>query len=333
MESRRISFNFQTFSFPRKEKTMSTLVYINSNNGLAKAALEVVTYGKKLGGDVTVVTTGGADEATLASLGEYGAGKVLVDRSVTSNDPGQIANVVKVAAEAAGASTIVFSHDFIAKSAAPRVSVKLKAGLVSGAIAVPEGNKVKVNVFSGKAYGFVEVNTDTKIISLLPNSLQPEAGGSACSVEEFSGNAGEAAIKVIETKKPEGDIPLPEAELVVSAGRGLKGPENWGMIEELATELGAATACSRPVADIGWRPHHEHVGQTGVAIRPNLYIAAGISGAIQHLAGVNGSKVIVVVNTDAEAPFFKAADYGIIGDAFEVIPRLTEAVKNFKAAN
>jgi electron transfer flavoprotein alpha subunit len=316
-----------------KEKTMSTLVYINSNNGLPKSALEAVTYGKKLGSDVTVVTTGGADDASLATLGEYGASKVMVDRSVASNDPSQMANVVISAAESTGATTVIFSHDLIAKAAAPRVSVKLKAGLVSGAIAVPEGNKVKVNVFSGKAFGFVEVNTDKKIISLLPNSIQPEAGGSACTVEEFNGNAGDPTMKVIATKKPEGDIPLPEAELVVSAGRGLKGPENWGMIEELASVLGAATACSRPVADIGWRPHHEHVGQTGVAIRPNLYIAAGISGAIQHLAGVNGSKVIVVVNTDPEAPFFKAADYGIVGDAFEVIPRLTEALKNFKAAN
>ena len=209
----------------------------------------------------------------------------------------------------------------------------MKAGLVSGAVAVPEGNTVKVNVFSGKAFGHVKINTDKKIISLLPNSIQPEGGGSACSVEDFASNAGDSSIKVLETKKPEGEIPLPEAELVVSAGRGLKGPENWGMVEELASELGAATACSRPVADIGWRPHHEHVGQTGVAIRPNLYIAAGISGAIQHLAGVNGSKVIVVVNTDAEAPFFKAADYGIVGDAFEVLPRLTEAVKKFKSSN
>lgn len=312
---------------------MSTLVYINSHDGLAKNALEAVTYGKKLGGDVVAVTCGGADEATLASLGEHGASKVLVDRSVTSNDPGQIANVVKAAAEATGATTVVFSHDFVAKAAAPRLSVKLKAGLVSGAIDVPNGDTIKVNVFSGKAFGFVKVNTASKIISLLPNSFQTEAGGSACSVEEFNGNAGEAAIKVVDTKKPEGDIPLPEAELVVSAGRGLKGPENWGMIEDLAGELGAATACSRPVADIGWRPHHEHVGQTGVAIRPNLYIAAGISGAIQHLAGVNGSKVIVVINTDAEAPFFKAADYGIVGDAFDVIPKLTEAVKKFKASN
>ncbi|MFT6981773.1 MAG: electron transfer flavoprotein alpha subunit [Crocinitomicaceae bacterium] len=312
---------------------MSTLVYINSNNGLAKSALEAVTYGKKLGGDVTVVTCGSADASTLSQLGEYGASKVMVDRSVTSNDAQQISNVVQTAADSVGATTIVFSHDLIAKAVAPRLSVRLKAGLVSGAIAVPEGNTVKVNVFSGKAFGNVKISGDKKIISLLPNSIQPEAEGSTCGVEEFNGNAGEAKIKVLETKKPEGEIPLPEAELVVSAGRGLKGPENWGMIEDLAASLGAATACSRPVADIGWRPHHEHVGQTGVAIRPNLYIAAGISGAIQHLAGVNGSKVIVVINTDAEAPFFKAADYGVIGDAFEVIPRLNEAVKKFKASN
>lgn len=312
---------------------MSTLVYINSNDGLAKNALEAVTYAKKLGGDVTAVTTGGADDATLASLGEYGASKVMVDRSVTSNDSQQIANVVKSAADATGATTIVFSHDLVAKAVAPRVAVKLKAGLVSGATDVPNGDTIKVNVFSGKAFGHVKINSSTKVISLLPNSFQPEAGGAACGVEEFNGNAGDARIKVVDTKKPDGDIPLPEAELVVSAGRGLKGPENWGMVEDLASTLGAATACSRPVADIGWRPHHEHVGQTGVAIRPNLYIAAGISGAIQHLAGVNGSKVIVVINTDPEAPFFKAADYGIVGDAFEVLPRLTEAVKNFKASN
>ena len=167
----------------------------------------------------------------------------------------------------------------------------------------------------------------------MPNSIKPENIEGTAAVEAFNGNVGVAAIKVIDTKKPEGSIPLPEADLVVSAGRGLKGPENWGIVEDLANVLGAATACSRPVADIGWRPHHEHVGQTGVAIRPNLYIAAGISGAIQHLAGVNGSKVIVVINSDSEAPFFKAADYGIVGDAFEVLPKLTEALKNFKNAN
>lgn len=311
---------------------MSTLVYINGNHGIGKAALEVVTYAKKLGNEVTVVASGSADDAALGSLGEYGASKVMVDRSV-GDDPQQITRLIATAVESMGANTVIFSHDLTAKAVAPRLSVRLKAGLVAGAVAVPEGDTVRVNVFSGKAFGHVKINTDKKIISLLPNSIQPEAGGSACSVEEFNGNAGEASVKVLDTKKPEGEIPLPEAELVVSAGRGLKGPENWGMVEELASELGAATACSRPVADIGWRPHHEHVGQTGVAIRPNLYIAAGISGAIQHLAGVNGSKVIVVVNTDPEAPFFKAADYGIVGDAFEVLPRLTEAVKKFKSSN
>lgn len=313
---------------------MSVLVYINSNGDkIAKNAFEAVTYGKKIG-DVTVVTNGGASEATLAELGKYGATKVLVDRSFEGFDDQQISRMVATAAEQTGASTVVFSNDLVGKAVAPRVSVRLNAGLVAGATGVPtaEGT-IPVNVFSGKAHGFVKVNTDKKVISVLPNSIPVEEIGGDASVEEFNGNAGDAAVTVKETKVPEGDIPLPEAELVVSAGRGLKGPENWGMIEELAKELGAATACSRPVSDIGWRPHHEHVGQTGVAVRPNLYIAVGISGAIQHLAGVNGSKTIVVINTDEEAPFFKAADYGVVGDAFEVVPRLIEAVKKFKASN
>ena len=310
---------------------MSVLVYINSINGLSKSAFEVVTYASKIGGEISVVTNGDLTSDELQKLGQYGANKVMIDRSVKTNDTEQITNVVANAAKTVNATTVVFSHDLISKAVSPKLSVRLKAGLVSGAIEVPNGNTIRVNVFSGKAIGHVTVKTSTKIISLLPNSIQPEVTGSDCSVEDFDGQAGDAKIKVIDTKKPEGEIPLPEAELVVSAGRGLKGPENWGMVEDLATELGAATACSRPVADIGWRPHHEHVGQTGVAIRPNLYIAVGISGAIQHLAGVNGSKVIVVVNTDTEAPFFKAADYGVVGDAFDVIPKLTEAVKRFKA--
>lgn len=310
---------------------MSTLVYINAANNVNKAAQEVVSYAAKIGGSVTVVSSGNASDADLATLGAFGASKVLVDRSASSDDAQQITRLVAKAAESTGATTIIFSHDLVGKAVAPRLSVRLKAGLVAGAVAIPSGDTVKVNVFSGKANGFVKVNTATRIISVLPNSIQPEKTGSDCAVEAFDGAVGAAAIKVVSTKKPEGSIPLPEAELVVSAGRGLKGPENWGIVEDLATALGAATACSRPVADIGWRPHHEHVGQTGVAIRPNLYIAAGISGAIQHLAGVNGSKVIVVINTDAEAPFFKAADYGVIGDAFEVLPKLTEAVKKFRA--
>ena len=309
-----------------------TLVYIHSENGLSKAAKEVVAYAKKLGDGVSVITNGNTAADVLTQLGEYGASSVMVDRSVSIEDHQQLLDLVVFAAEKTGATTIIFSHDLTAKAIAPRLSVRLNAGLVSGATDVPnESNAIRVNVFSGKAFGFVKVNSAKRIISLLPNSIQPEITGSVCGVEEIHSGVQAGRIKLISTKKPEGEIPLPEAELVVSAGRGLKGPENWGMVEALAKTLGAATACSRPVADIGWRPHHEHVGQTGVAIRPNLYIAAGISGAIQHLAGVNGSKVIVVINTDKEAPFFKAADYGVIGDAFEVIPRLTAAIAKFKA--
>jgi electron transfer flavoprotein alpha subunit len=308
------------------------LVYINSENGVSKASLEAITYANKLG-NVVALSNGSLSNDELSTLGNYGASKVLIDRAVSGEDQQQVVKMIAEVAATHSADTVVFVHDLYGKSIAPMLSVRMKAGLVSGAISLPdESGAIAVNVFSGKAVGKVKVNSSAKIISLLPNSLPPEELGSTCGVEEISSNVGDARIKVLSTKKPEGEIPLPEAELVVSAGRGLKGPENWGMIEELANNLGAATACSRPVADIGWRPHHEHVGQTGVAIRPNLYIAVGISGAIQHLAGVNGSKVIVVVNTDPEAPFFKAADYGIVGDAFEVVPRLNEAIQKFKAS-
>lgn len=312
---------------------MSVLVYVDTLNGaVSKAAMEAVYYGSKIG-PTTVLTNGSIADGELATLGEYGAEKVLVSRGVTVNDSSQITNLIATAVESTGASTIVTPLDLTGRAVAPRVSARLKAGLASGAVALPEGNNVKVNVFSGKAFGNVAFKTDKKVIALTPNSIQPEAGGASAPVEEFNGDAGSSSFAVKEVRKQEGDILLPEAELVVSAGRGLKGPENWGIVEDLAKALGAATACSRPVADVGWRPHHEHVGQTGVAIRPNLYIAAGISGAIQHLAGVNGSKVIVVINTDPEAPFFKAADYGIVGDAFQVLPRLTEEIKKFKAQN
>ena len=310
---------------------MKTLVFINSNHFAAKASLEVITYAKKLGGEVIAVTYGSNEGADR--LGAYGASKVLVDNSLTSADEQQITKLVASAVESTGANTVVFSHDLVAKSVAPRLSVKLKAGLISGAIALPEtsnGFTCKVNVFSGKAFATVSVKTDLKIISLLPNSIQPENIGGSATVESFNGNVGTSAIKVVSTKKPEGSIPLPEAELVVSAGRGLKGPENWGMIEELADVLGAATACSKPVSDMGWRPHSEHVGQTGKPVSSNLYIAIGISGAIQHLAGINSSKVKVVINNDPEAPFFKAADYGVIGDAFEVVPELIKKLSLLK---
>ena len=315
---------------------MSVIVFVSHTEGrIAKAGFEAVYYGSKVaGGPVTAVSYGDVSDEALAELGQYGANKVLVARGICGNDGGQITKAVASAAADAGATTIVCAFDPIGREVAPRLSARLGAGLVTGATQLPsDDGTINKNVFSGKAVATVTLNTDKKIIAVMPNSLAPEAGDGAAEVVEFNPEVGERSVVVKEKKGAGGALSLPEAELVVSAGRGLKGPENWGMVEELATELGAATACSRPVADIGWRPHHEHVGQTGIAIRPNLYIAIGISGAIQHLAGVNSSKTIVVINTDAEAPFFKAADYGIVGDAFDVVPKLVEAVKSFKAAN
>ena len=313
---------------------MSVLVFIETKGKISKAAKEAVTYGSKIG-PTTVVTFGDADAAGLASIGDNGATKVLVCRNLNEGNDQQLTKLIAAAANDCGADVIIVSQDQLGKAVGPRVAANLEAGHVSGAISIPDtssGFVVKTNVFSGKAFANVSVNTPKKVISLLPNSIAPESTGGSAEVVEFNPELGTAGITIKEMKTQGEGVLLPEAELVVSAGRGLKGPENWGMVEELATTLGAATACSRPVADIGWRPHHEHVGQTGVAIRPNLYIAAGISGAIQHLAGVNGSKTIVVINTDSEAPFFKAADYGIVGDAFEVVPKLNEAIKTFKAS-
>lgn len=313
---------------------MSVLVYIDTLGGkISKGALEAVQYGSHIG-ETTVLTNGPISSPELANLGGVGASKVLVNRQLNSIDSAQVTRLVIAAVSSVGAKTIVFSHDLVGKAVAPRVSAALKAGLVSGAVAHPDADgSIRVNVFSGKAAAKVKVNTGVKVIAITPNSVGVVVGSGSAAVEEFSADYGQPSYVVKSIEKQEGDILLPEAELVVSAGRGLKGPENWGIVEDLAKSLGAATACSRPVADIGWRPHHEHVGQTGVAIRPNLYIAAGISGAIQHLAGVNGSKVIVVINTDPEAPFFKAADYGVIGDAFEVLPKLTAEINKLKAQN
>jgi len=242
-------------------------------------------------------------------------------------------NVIAQVAQSGGSDVIVFSNNVDGKAIAPRLSIRLKAGLVSGAVGLPDttnGFVVRKNVFSGKAFANVAINTPVKIISLNPNAYKIVAGEGKAEVVSFSANIDTPKVKVINTTKASGEVPLTEAEIVVSAGRGLKGPENWKIVEDLAHVLHAGLACSRPVADAHWRPHNEHVGQTGIAIAPNLYIAIGISGAIQHLAGVNRSKVIVVINKDPEAPFFKAADYGIVGDAFEVVPKLTEAVKKLR---
>ena len=318
---------------------MSVLVFVDNQAGKAsKASLEAISYAKSVadqaGDSVTAVTYGRVDGD--AGVGAYGASKLLVAASITAKDSKQLTAAMAKAAEQEGSSVIVLSHDHTGKHIGPRLSVRLQAGMVPGAISLPEttgeGMVVKKNVFSGKAIAKVAIKTEKKILAVLPNGFGLHPSEVSCSVESLDGDFGGSSVTVKSTSgaSNDGEIPLPEAELVVSAGRGLKGPENWGMVEELAGLMGAATACSRPVSDIGWRPHHEHVGQTGIAIRPNLYIAIGISGAIQHLAGVNGSKVIVVINKDPEAPFFKAADYGIVGDAFEVVPKLIDAVKAYK---
>lgn len=310
---------------------MSTIAFIDTRGEkLPKAAQEAVTYASQLaGGPITAITFG--DAQGLEALGANGAKKVIVARGVRAVDSQQLTKLVCDAAAAEGATTIVCVHDATGKAVAPRVVARLKAGLVAGATSMPEGDRFRRNVFSGKARAWVQVSSPVRVITLSPNSIAIATNGGSATVEEFNGDLGPARITVKELRKAGTGIPLPEAELVVSAGRGMKGPEHWGPVEELAKELGAATACSRPVADMHWRPHHEHVGQTGVAIRPNLYIAIGISGAIQHLAGVNQSKVICVINKDPEAPFFKAADYGIVGDAFEVLPKLIDAAKRLNA--
>lgn len=314
---------------------MSILVYANTaKNEVHKSAYEVVSYGSQLaqktGETVTALVIGEA--SNISSLADFGADKIIhiQNEQLKSFQPSLLCKAISQTANADGANTVIFTNDLTGKAIASMYAASEKAGIVTGAIAIPEtenGFIVKKAVFSGKAYAFVKINTEKKVISVNPNSVEKVENKKPAEVHEMNVELGAGRIKVIEQKIESTDVPLTEAEKVVSAGRGLKGPENWGMIEELARELGAATACSRPVSDMDWRPHHEHVGQTGVAIRPNLYIAIGISGAIQHLAGVNQSKVIVAINTDPEAPFFKAADYGIVGDAFEVVPKLIEAAK------
>lgn len=245
------------------------------------------------------------------------------------------ASVIAEVANNQNAEVVIVPHSAEGKALLGRLSIKLDAGSVSGVNALPElteGFQVRKSVFSGKAYAMYEISSDKKVLSLMGNSFPVEEMGSPVTPEEISLDIQPGRVKTISLEVVEGEVPLPEAERVVSAGRGMKGPENWGIIEELADVLNATTACSRPVADSGWRPHHEHVGQTGVAIKPNLYVAIGISGAIQHLAGVNNSKTIVVINKDPDAPFFKAADYGVVGDLFDVVPRLIESVKKFKNA-
>jgi electron transfer flavoprotein alpha subunit len=317
------------------------LVFAESPRGkFNKAAFEAVTYGRKvadnLGTSCAALVLGQMDNAGL--LGTYGASSVLHASHPEFNtiDSQVYAAAIADTLREINASVLILSHTSTGKSIAGRLSVKLNAGLVSGVNKIPsiEGNHfiAEKSVFSGKAVANYAIQSAIKIITLAGNAVKPEMIGEPVSPEAPNIKIIPGKVKVIETKTQEGTVPLPEAEIVVSAGRGLKDPSNWGIIEDLANTLGATTACSRPVADSHWRPHHEHVGQTGIAIRPNLYIAVGISGAIQHLAGVNNSKVIVVINKDPEAPFFKAADYGVVGDLFEVVPRLNESLRKLKAS-
>lgn len=323
-----------------KQNFMSVLVYTESDNGqFKKAALEVASYGKAvaeaLGTSLTAVTINANDASVL---GNYGVDKVL---NVSNNQLEKFnakgyADVVKQAAEKENAKVVVVSSSTDSKYLAPLVAVGLNAGYASNVVEAPASTSpftVKRTAFTNKAFEMTEINSNVKLISVSNNSFGlVENSGSATS-EGFSPSISDSGVTVTSVDKATDKVTIADAETVVSGGRGLKGPENWGMIEELADILGAATACSKPVSDLGWRPHSEHVGQTGKPVATNLYIAIGISGAIQHLAGINASKVKVVINTDPEAPFFKAADYGIVGDAFEVVPTLIEKLKEFKAQN
>jgi electron transfer flavoprotein alpha subunit len=318
---------------------MSVLIFVDQAEGhVKKASFEILGYGAKVAELMGVPAEGivlGTVQEDLAALGRYGVKKIhhVTDNTLDHFDAQVYTDVLAQAVEKTGARVVIFSHNVDGRSIAPRLSARLKAGLVAGAISLPDvsnGFVVKKNVFSGKAFGNVALLSDIKIISLNPNAYKVIESEGVAEVAALDLGVKTSKVKVTAVNKISGEVPLTEAEIVVSGGRGLKGPENWALVEDLAKALGAATACSRPVADSHWRPHHEHVGQTGFAIAPNLYFALGISGAIQHLAGVNRSKVIVVINKDAEAPFFKAADYGIVGDVFEVVPKITQAVKKLK---
>jgi len=319
---------------------MSIVVYVEQSAGkIKKTSLEAVSYGFALAaktgeGEVIAVALGTLDSNELASIGEAGAAKVLhiSDERLNAGVIQAHASAVAQAFESTGASTLILAKSSLGDAVAARLAIKLQAALVSNVVELPRlegGFVVKRSIYTGKAFADTTITTAKKILAIKKNAVDQKVDGAKAQVQTFAIAIPESdfASKISATERATGEVLLPEADIVVSGGRGMKGPENWGMIEELAKTLGAATGCSKPVSDIGWRPHHEHVGQTGVKVAPTLYIAVGISGAIQHLAGVNSSKCIVVINKDPEAPFFKVADYGIVGDAFEIVPQLTSALK------
>ena len=321
---------------------MSVLVYTESEEGkFKKASLEVASYAgeiaQMLSTTVTAVTINAEDSS---ELGAYGVDKILkvTNDKLKNFNAEAYADVLKQAAENEGAKVVILSQSANSKYLAPLLAVHLNAGYASNVVALPESTNpltVKRTAFTNKAFSFTKFNTDVKIIGLSKNALGLKENQAAATAEEFSPTltAEDFSVNVTSVDKAKDKVTIADAEIVVSGGRGLKGPENWKMLEDLAETLGAATACSKPVSDLGWRPHSEHVGQTGKPVASNLYIAIGISGAIQHLAGINSSKTKVVINNDPEAPFFKAADYGVVGDAFEIVPKLNEKLKEFKAKN
>lgn len=321
---------------------MSVLIYTESENGkLKKIAFELASYAKELalqmGTTVTAVSINADDNSELAN---YGVDKVLAvaDDKLQTFNAKAYASVLAEAAKSEDAKVVVVSSSADSKFLAPILAVHLEAGYVPNVVALPESLEpftVKRTTFTNKAFGHTQIDTETKIIGLSKNSFGFVESTGAAATESFPTSPADGlfTVKTTSLDQASDKVTIADAEIVVSGGRGLKGPENWALIEDLAEVLGAATACSKPVSDLGWRPHSEHVGQTGKPVASNLYIAVGISGAIQHLAGINSSKVKVVINTDPEAPFFKAADYGIVGDAFEVVPQLTEKLKEFKAQN
>jgi electron transfer flavoprotein alpha subunit len=314
---------------------MSVLVFIETSEGKAKkSSLEALCYAKALGGGVTAIVLGPADSASLQELGKYGAAKVLhaADAKLEQGIIQAYASVITKAMLDENADILVLANSSLATPVAAKVAIKTGASFASNVTELPDttsGFKVKRSIYTGKAFCWQELKNAKKVIAIKKNAAEVTESGGSASVTPYSVQLSDADFNttILSSEKATGDVLLPEAEIVVSGGRGMKGPEHWGLLEELAKTLGAATGCSKPVSDMNWRPHHEHVGQTGVKVAPQLYIAVGISGAIQHLAGVNSSKCIVVINKDPEAPFFKAADYGIVGDAFEVIPKLTAAIK------
>ncbi len=317
---------------------MNILVFVEIAEGkIKKTSIEAVVFAHAMGGTVTAIALGSIDQAELEALGKYGAKKILhnSDSKLNQGIIQAYASVLACALKDEQADILILANSSLGTPVAARVAAKTGASLASNIVELPNTNAgflVKTSIYTGKAFSHVELTNAKKVLGLKKNAAEIKEFGSPVSVTPYTTSLADTdfATKITSSEKATGEVLLPEANIVVSGGRGMKGPENWGMLEALAKTLHAATGCSKPVSDMNWRPHHEHVGQTGVKVAPQLYIAVGISGAIQHLAGVNSSKCIVVINKDPEAPFFKAADYGIVGDAFEIIPKLTEAIKASK---